>query len=101
MEIALGRSFQILPHSTTSSLFPGKNINRSNTNWLVKKGLRLHRQRVVVRAQDRPTWLPGLDPPPYLDGTWVPLVQSHSKCFFSLPFVSFYYYILCFVMVFL
>ncbi|KAJ4841551.1 hypothetical protein Tsubulata_001759 [Turnera subulata] len=23
----------------------------------------------VVRAQQRPTWLPGLDPPPYLDGT--------------------------------
>lgn len=25
--------------------------------------------RAVVRAQQRPTWLPGLDPPPYLDGT--------------------------------
>ncbi|GFP91729.1 chlorophyll a-b binding protein 7 chloroplastic [Phtheirospermum japonicum] len=71
MDIAAGRGFQILPHSP---LFHGKFKNRtmfgqSNSNWLVKKGSTLQRHRMVVKAQDRPTWLPGLDPPPYLDGT--------------------------------
>ncbi|KAI4389542.1 hypothetical protein MLD38_001758 [Melastoma candidum] len=28
-----------------------------------------HSRMVLVRAQQRPTWLPGLEPPPYLDGT--------------------------------
>ncbi|GMH13810.1 hypothetical protein Nepgr_015651 [Nepenthes gracilis] len=28
-----------------------------------------HCSRVLVQAQARPTWLPGLDPPPYLDGS--------------------------------
>ncbi|KAL8513930.1 hypothetical protein ACS0TY_013159 [Phlomoides rotata] len=73
MDTAVGRGFQILVHPV-SSPFPGKSINqtpfsRSNSIWLVKKGLTQPRHNVVVRAQSRPTWLPGLDPPPYLDGT--------------------------------
>ncbi|EYU25420.1 hypothetical protein ABFS82_03G044200 [Erythranthe guttata] len=72
MEIAVARSsFQIVAHSN-SSLFPQNNINKTttfgkslnNNNWLSKKA-----SRVTVRAQDRPTWLPGLDPPSYLNGT--------------------------------
>ncbi|KAL0360828.1 UNVERIFIED_CONTAM: protein CYPRO4 [Sesamum radiatum] len=39
------------------------------TNRLAKNGSTLRCHRVVVKAQGRPTWLPGLDPPPYLDGT--------------------------------
>lgn len=81
MDTAVGRGFQILAHPL-SSPFLGKSINqtpfsRSTSSWVVKKGLMLPRLHVVVRAQgeSRPTWLPGLDPPPYLDGTWAHVVQ--------------------------
>ncbi|KAG8377618.1 hypothetical protein BUALT_Bualt08G0051700 [Buddleja alternifolia] len=74
MEIAVGRSFQILAHSG-SSPFSGNHLNRTTfgipntTNWLVQKGSALHHHPTVAQAQHRPTWLPGLDPPSYLDGT--------------------------------
>ncbi|XP_051139231.1 photosystem I chlorophyll a/b-binding protein 5, chloroplastic isoform X2 [Andrographis paniculata] len=70
MEIAVGRCLHSLAHSA----FParkitcyktGYGIGRNTTNWIVKRNCRT----VVVQAQDRQTWLPGLDPPPYLDGT--------------------------------
>ncbi|GLT46973.1 hypothetical protein SLA2020_206980 [Shorea laevis] len=37
--------------------------------WSAKPRTTSRFLRTVVRAQQRPTWLPGLDPPPYLDGT--------------------------------
>ncbi|CAA2979249.1 photosystem I chlorophyll a b-binding 5, chloroplastic [Olea europaea subsp. europaea] len=73
MDVAVGRGFQILAHAG-SSPFPGRISHKTafgatKTNWLVEIGSSSHHLRVVVRAQNRPTWLPGLDPPPYLDGT--------------------------------
>ncbi|KAL0351997.1 UNVERIFIED_CONTAM: Photosystem I chlorophyll a/b-binding protein 5, chloroplastic [Sesamum calycinum] len=72
MEIAAARGLQILVHSG-SSPFPGKSTNGAafgkKTNRLAKNGSTLRCHRLVVKAQGRPTWLPGLDPPPYLDGT--------------------------------
>ncbi|KAF2324384.1 hypothetical protein GH714_013401 [Hevea brasiliensis] len=40
-----------------------------DTFWTSKIGRTRCFTRTVVHAQQRPTWLPGLDPPPYLDGT--------------------------------
>lgn len=76
MDMAMGRGIQMLAYSG-SFPFTVKSTDRtpftrSNGSWLVKKGLGSapnHHRVVVVQAQDRPTWLPGLDPPPYLDGT--------------------------------
>lgn len=77
MDIAVGGGIQMLAHSSSFS-FTVKSrdrasFTRSNGSWLVKKGsgsaLNYNHRVVVVRAQDRPTWLPGLNPPPYLDGT--------------------------------
>ncbi|PON94184.1 Chlorophyll A-B binding protein [Trema orientale] len=37
--------------------------------WPAQTGKTRSRTLVVAQAQVRPTWLPGLDPPPYLDGS--------------------------------
>lgn len=72
MDIAVGRNIQILAFSGSS--FHGKSICKTcvalkGTNWPARTGHSLRQCRTAVRAQQRPTWLPGLDPPPYLDGT--------------------------------
>ena len=72
MDIAVGRNIQILAFSGSS--FHGKSICKTSvalkgTNWPARTGHSLRQCRTAVRAQQRPTWLPGLDPPPYLDGT--------------------------------
>ncbi|KAK9270933.1 hypothetical protein L1049_026520 [Liquidambar formosana] len=71
MAATVGRVFLVLPHtsSSSSSSFLGKNVYKpslgtSYTSWPARRCA-----RTVVQAQERPTWLPGLDPPPYLDGT--------------------------------
>ncbi|XP_028067581.1 photosystem I chlorophyll a/b-binding protein 5, chloroplastic isoform X1 [Camellia sinensis] len=70
MAFAVGRGLQILPCSS-SSAFLGKDISKSSIPYLPsRKGYTRHYSRgVVVQAQQRPTWLPGLDPPAYLDGS--------------------------------
>ncbi|XP_060188047.1 photosystem I chlorophyll a/b-binding protein 5, chloroplastic [Lycium barbarum] len=72
MDITVGRSFQILAFYGSS--FHGKSICKTSvalkgTNWTARTGHSLRPCTTVVQAQQRPTWLPGLDPPPYLDGT--------------------------------
>jgi len=67
---AIGRGLPIQPRS----LFNGKSIDRASPagrlSWLGHAAAVTPRYRqTCVAAQQRPTWLPGLDPPPYLDGT--------------------------------
>ncbi|KAF5747000.1 Light-harvesting complex I protein Lhca5 isoform 1 [Tripterygium wilfordii] len=73
MAATAGRVFLVQPFSSNLS-FHGNNIFGSslggrNTLWSAKPGATQRYLQTVVRAQQRPTWLPGLDPPPYLDGT--------------------------------
>ncbi|KAG2400563.1 Photosystem I chlorophyll a/b-binding protein [Vigna angularis] len=68
--VAVGRGLPI----QTRSLFNSKNIDRASpagrVSWLGHSAAVTPRYRqTCVAAQQRPTWLPGLDPPPYLDGT--------------------------------
>lgn len=69
MEIAVGRSFQVLTLLSGSS-FHGKSIRRTCVKGFnstrARKG---HSLTPLAQAHQRPTWLPGLDPPPHLDGT--------------------------------
>nr|ABN10530.1 Lhca5 protein [Gentiana lutea] len=77
--IASCKAFRVSALKDSSSIFTN-NINTYQTLSLNKvtslpaksRGIfHSHGRRLctVVRAQQRPTWLPGLDPPPYLDGT--------------------------------
>ncbi|KAK3028281.1 hypothetical protein RJ639_037458 [Escallonia herrerae] len=73
MDVAVGKGFQILACSGSSS-FIGKTVNKTslgatNNRFPARTGSAPRYFRTVVRAQERPTWLPGLDPPPYLDGS--------------------------------
>ncbi|PSS31423.1 Photosystem I chlorophyll a/b-binding protein like [Actinidia chinensis var. chinensis] len=69
MAFAVGRGLQILPCSSSLS-FPGKDISKSPVLYFpARKGYERHDSQVMVQAQQRPTWLPGLDPPSYLDGS--------------------------------
>ncbi|PWA75939.1 chlorophyll A-B binding protein [Artemisia annua] len=77
MYISIGRSSHILSCSCSSSIVKhgtGNSANRTSfgttticppTRW--SRGSR--HLKTAIHAQDRPTWLPGLDPPPYLDGS--------------------------------
>ncbi|XP_027356054.1 photosystem I chlorophyll a/b-binding protein 5, chloroplastic [Abrus precatorius] len=69
MAVAIGRSFAFRPHS----LFNSKSIDRPSPagsfSWLGHAAATPRCKRIRVAAQQRPTWLPGLDPPPHLDGT--------------------------------
>ncbi|KAE8100675.1 hypothetical protein FH972_018549 [Carpinus fangiana] len=68
MALAVGRGFLLQPCS--SPAFISKNIICKA--WPARPGPGTTRRftRTVVQAQlGRPTWLPGLDPPPYLDGS--------------------------------
>uniref|UniRef100_A0A0F7GZW1 Chlorophyll a-b binding protein, chloroplastic n=1 Tax=California macrophylla TaxID=337344 RepID=A0A0F7GZW1_9ROSI len=66
MAATVGRSFLVHP-STCASLI-GNGNGKSSFCFSAKPSR--HSYTVpVVRAQERPTWLPGLDPPPYLNGT--------------------------------
>ena len=62
-----------LPCSSTSSSFLTNGISKSSSLFPANSmgtGPSRSPKRFVLRvqAQARPTWLPGLDPPPYLDG---------------------------------
>ncbi|MCD7471822.1 hypothetical protein HAX54_012503 [Datura stramonium] len=72
MDIAVGRGFQVLAFS--GSFFHGKSICKTcvavkGIKRTARTGHSLRPCRTVIQAQQRPTWLPGLDPPPHLDGT--------------------------------
>ncbi|KAK9669829.1 hypothetical protein RND81_13G157300 [Saponaria officinalis] len=59
---------QRLPCNSTTSSYETNTFITSS--YLVRPFRPLtSTRRVAVRAQARPTWLPGLDPPPYLDGS--------------------------------
>lgn len=72
MAIAFGRCLHI-PSCSLSLVC--KNVSKPSFGvarqpWPAQAGKAQARTCVVVaRAQPRPTWLPGLDPPPYLDGS--------------------------------
>lgn len=76
MAVTVGRGFLVTSCCSSSSgssisLF-GKKATLLGTSYgSFPAGQRPSRPncRTVVRAQSRPTWLPGLDPPSYLDGT--------------------------------
>ncbi|KAK0577073.1 hypothetical protein LWI29_027514 [Acer saccharum] len=73
MAVAVGRGFLIQPCSSSSSSFICKDtckpsLGITTTLWSAKPETTGRYMSTVVRAQQRPTWLPGLDPPPYLDG---------------------------------
>ncbi|XP_047324571.1 photosystem I chlorophyll a/b-binding protein 5, chloroplastic [Impatiens glandulifera] len=76
---AVGRGLLLVRPSSLSFLVTGKSSSSLGLNnhhpLCFNRGRRHWKQhyssRVVVHAQQqpRPTWLPGLDPPPYLDGS--------------------------------
>ncbi|KAK6939596.1 Chlorophyll A-B binding protein [Dillenia turbinata] len=71
MAVSMSRGFLVLPCSSSPS-FVGRGTHRPllsarNVVWSARQ---VPAHRFVVHAQaQRPTWLPGLDPPPYLDGS--------------------------------
>ncbi|WOK99779.1 photosystem I chlorophyll a/b-binding protein 5, chloroplastic [Canna indica] len=74
MAVAVGRGFLVQPFSSSSSIYHHKlyksSLGRATTFWSTSSSPRRYRQiSVQAQGQQRPTWLPGLDPPPYLDGT--------------------------------
>ncbi|KAM7260262.1 hypothetical protein ACFE04_016003 [Oxalis oulophora] len=69
MAFALGRSTFLVNPSTYSSSPFTKNVNKSFTKTFSPSPLLPRHDHLVARAQVRPTWLPGLDPPPYLNGS--------------------------------
>lgn len=73
MDIAVSKGFQVPAFAGSSSVLRKSTGNTSlgfnRTSWADKVGVSSSRLQTVVKAQERPTWLPGLDPPPYLDGT--------------------------------
>ncbi|CAI0558149.1 unnamed protein product [Linum tenue] len=77
MAIAMGRALLLHPCSASSSStlsFTSRNTHNpysslaADTLWSAAKTGPRH-PLTVAQAQPRPTWLPGLDPPPYLDGS--------------------------------
>lgn len=71
MATAFGRALHI-PSCSLSLVcknVPKPSFGVAKLPWPAQAGKARTRTRVMVtRAQLRPTWLPGLDPPPYLDG---------------------------------
>lgn len=71
MDAAVCRGYQVLTFSGSSSVLGKTSLGLTKTS-VAAKGITSSSRRlstVLVQAQERPTWLPGLDPPPYLDGT--------------------------------
>lgn len=82
MAVPVGRGFLVQPCSSSSSIFHNKiykpSLGAASTLWSTSAPRRYG--QIAVQAQQRPTWLPGLDPPPYLDGTWAtsPIEKSRQ-----------------------
>ncbi|KAL9313003.1 hypothetical protein ACSQ67_018455 [Phaseolus vulgaris] len=68
--VAIGRCLPIQPRSLFNSKSTDRGSPAGRFSWLGHAAAvtPCYRQTCVA-AQQRPTWLPGLDPPPYLDGT--------------------------------
>ncbi|GMI64944.1 photosystem I light harvesting complex gene 5 [Hibiscus trionum] len=72
MAVAVGRGFLLQPCSYSSSpIFQTKIYKPTSGSATAFRSTSSPRRysQVAVQAQQRPTWLPGLDPPPYLDGS--------------------------------
>jgi len=75
MAVATGRAFLIQPCFSSSLCSLPKNINKSSYGAdcsrcvVPAKPGSTPCTPLEVHAQQRPSWLPGLDPQPYLDGT--------------------------------
>uniref|UniRef100_A0A0F7GZS0 Chlorophyll a-b binding protein, chloroplastic n=1 Tax=Monsonia emarginata TaxID=28966 RepID=A0A0F7GZS0_9ROSI len=70
MAVTVGKVFLAQPCTSASFIANGKHVHRSSFGFAANPGAApLRHSWTVVRAQERPTWLPGLDPPPYLNGT--------------------------------
>ncbi|KAL6317174.1 hypothetical protein AAG906_029926 [Vitis piasezkii] len=72
MAITVGTGFLVQPSSSLS--FLGRKSCKPTLDVAyrflpARPGPIRFSHRTVVQAQQRPTWLPGLDPPPYLNGT--------------------------------
>ncbi|RVW40526.1 Protein CYPRO4 [Vitis vinifera] len=72
MAITVGTGFLVQPSSSLSLL--GRKSCRPTLDVAyrflpARPGPSRFSHGTVVQAQQRPTWLPGLDPPPYLNGT--------------------------------
>lgn len=69
---AIARSFHFQQHSLINSNVIGK-PSTAGHHWLrpaaAGTGVTPCYKQICAAAQQRPTWLPGLDPPTYLDGT--------------------------------
>lgn len=92
MSVSIGRS---LACSCSSSSF----VNYSSTNRRAfGTSGRCYRSsrflKTTIKAQQRPTWLPGLDPPPYLDGTWaLRITIQHLMILLNLEiFITLFFY---------
>ncbi|XP_062094873.1 photosystem I chlorophyll a/b-binding protein 5, chloroplastic-like isoform X2 [Humulus lupulus] len=73
MATAVGRGLHIppcnsLPFISKTALKHSFGVVTKQT-WPVQTGKTRSRTLVMAQAQVRPTWLPGLDPPPHLDGS--------------------------------
>ncbi|XVF39941.1 hypothetical protein PTKIN_Ptkin01aG0073100 [Pterospermum kingtungense] len=71
MAVAVGRGYLVQPCSSSSPIFHNKiykpSLGSASIVWSTSAPRRY--RKIAVQAQQRPTWLPGLDPPAYLDGT--------------------------------
>lgn len=76
-----GRGFLVQPCFPISNHICKPSLGVTNKFWPARRGITP--RLTLVRAQLRPTWLPGLDPPPYLDGRLAP----SCKCPWWLSFV--------------
>lgn len=102
MAFAVGRGFLVPPCSLST--------NNNGFKWSI--GITTNKPRpakpcktraFVARAQARPTWLPGLDPPPHLDGRYSliyyiflihPLIFIFI-CFSLICFLVLFSYLVC------
>ncbi|KAF3446662.1 hypothetical protein FNV43_RR11842 [Rhamnella rubrinervis] len=67
MAVAVGRGFLVPPCAL--SINNKSSFGITSKPFSAQPGTTRSYTRSVTRAQLRPTWLPGLDPPPYLDGS--------------------------------
>lgn len=70
MAVSIGKGSLILQSPSSPLAFSKIEFNKASLNTAQIGGSRRGiRYRTLVRAQERETWLPGLDPPHYLDGS--------------------------------
>lgn len=74
MAAAIARSYSFQPRSLFNSNTIYNPSPYGGYSWLgpaaSRAGTTPRCRQICAAMQPRPTWLPGLDPPAYLDGTW-------------------------------